>query len=176
MNHHAIYPLTIYFDGACPICMAEMRNLMLRNVDQLLRFEDIAAPGFSELPPGTTMPDLLALLHVRRADGQVVKGAPALRLVYDGARLRGLARLMGAPGLRGFCDWAYPILARNRYRIPRPLVRLIVEGGLRRAAERRAGASACQDGLCEIPVRTNSTPPADHGPDRTPLHQPGDRS
>ena len=34
-----------------------------RNVDQLLRFEDIAAPGFNALPPGTTMPDLLALLH-----------------------------------------------------------------------------------------------------------------
>lgn len=176
MNHHAIYPLTIYFDGACPICMAETRNLMLRNVDQLLRFEDIAALGFSALPPGTTMPDLLALLHVRRADGQVVKGVPALRLVYDGARLRGLARLMGAPGLREFCDWAYPIFARNRYRIPRPLVRLIVEGSMRRAAERRAGASACRDGQCELPDPSSATRHVDHRTDRAPAHQQGEAS
>ena len=153
MNNDAIYPLTVYFDGSCPLCAAEMRNLMLRNVDQLLRFENIAAPGFDALPPGATMAEMMDLMHVKRADGRVVKGAAALRLVYDGARLRGLARLMGAPGLRGLCDWAYPILARNRYRIPRPLVSLIVEGSLRRAAERRAGASACQDGACEMPAR-----------------------
>jgi predicted DCC family thiol-disulfide oxidoreductase YuxK len=150
MKHNAIYPLTVYFDGACPICVAEMHNLMRRNVDQLLHFEDIAAPGFTALPPGTSMADLLALLHVRQADGQVLKGVGALRLVYAGARLRGLARWMNAPGLRQVCEWAYPALARHRYRIPRPLVRLLVEGVLRRAAERRAGASACQDQSCDL--------------------------
>ncbi|OWQ90763.1 hypothetical protein CDN99_11340 [Roseateles aquatilis] len=153
--NHAIYPLTIYFDGGCPICAAEMHNLQLRNVDGLLRFTDISAPGVTDLPAGVSMRELMDLMHVRCADGAIVRGAAALRLIYDGARLRGLARVMGAPGLRQFCDWAYPIVARNRYRIPRPLVRVMFETTLRRAAERRAGTSACRDGVCDLP-----TPPS----------------
>lgn len=31
ITHPAIYPLTLYYDGACPMCRAEMHNLMLRN-------------------------------------------------------------------------------------------------------------------------------------------------
>lgn len=167
LSASGVYPITIYFDGQCPICLAEMTNLKLRNTAGLLQFEDVSRPGFTTFPPGTDMTALMALLHVQCADGRVVRGADALRLVYAGAKLRGLAWLMNAPGLRQLADWAYPIFARNRYRIPRPVARLMFETSLRRAAERRAGASACQDGACDvsadppserIPARSNPSP------------------
>ena len=158
-----VYPLTVFYDGQCPICLAEMTNLMLRNTAGLMRFEDVSRPGFSSFPPGADMPALMALLHVQCADGRVVKGAEALRLVYAGARLRGLAWLMSAPGLRQLADWSYPILARNRYRIPKSVARLLFETSLRRAAERRAGASACHSGQCELPA---------HRPQQQPQSQP----
>ncbi|MDH0867707.1 DUF393 domain-containing protein [Mitsuaria sp. GD03876] len=147
----AVYPLTLYFDGACPICHGEMHNLMLRNEAGLLRFVDISTPGFSEVPPGTDLRALMDLMHARRADGRLAIGAEAIRLAYRGARLDGLARVMDLPLLRTFCDRAYPVLARNRYRIPRPVVRLVFETALRRAAERRAGRSPCRDGACDLP-------------------------
>ncbi|WAC71305.1 DUF393 domain-containing protein [Roseateles sp. SL47] len=154
----AVYPLTVYFDGGCPICLAEMTNLQLRNTAGLLRFEDVSRPDFRDYPAGTDLPDLMTLLHVKCADGRVIRGAPALRLLYAGAQMRGMARLMNAPGLRQLADWAYPILARNRYRIPRPVAQLLFETSLRRAAERRAGASACQSGSCEIPAAPHTNP------------------
>lgn len=42
----ANYPLTLLFDGACPVCMLEMDNLKARNQDGLLVFVDIANPQF----------------------------------------------------------------------------------------------------------------------------------
>jgi predicted DCC family thiol-disulfide oxidoreductase YuxK len=167
----AIYPLTVFFDGGCPICSAEMHNLGLRNTAGLLRFVDIAQPGTAPIPAGPTSPDhgaMMTLMHVQRADGAWVNGAAALRLVYAGAQLRGVARLMNAPVLRQVCDWAYPLIARHRYLIPRPLVRVLFETRLRRAAERRAGAVACSDGQCAWP---DAAPTSQH-PHPHPIEHP----
>lgn len=158
-----VYPLTIYFDGACPLCLAEMTNLQLRNVAGLLRFEDASRPDFKNYPPGTDRPALMALLHVQCADGRVLRGAEAFRLIYAGAQLRGLAWLISAPGLRQLVDWVYPFVARNRYRIPRSVAHLVLETALRRAAERRAGASACATGQCatgqcDVPAAPTNSP------------------
>ncbi len=147
----AIYPLTLYYDGACPVCNGEMRNLMLRNTAGLLRFVDISAPGFRSFPGGTDMAALMALMHAKRADGQLAIGAEAIRLAYRGAQLGWLARVMALPVLRQACDRIYPVFARHRYRIPRPVARLVFETALRRAAERRAGASPCRDSVCGMP-------------------------
>ncbi|MET0519879.1 MAG: DCC1-like thiol-disulfide oxidoreductase family protein, partial [Burkholderiaceae bacterium] len=64
-----IYPLTLYYESACPLCDAEMRNLRLRNHAGLLNFVDISAHGFRDFPPGTDMAALLGLIHAQRADG-----------------------------------------------------------------------------------------------------------
>ena len=40
----ATYPVTLYYDSACPLCDTEMHNLMLRNQAGQLRFEDVQAP------------------------------------------------------------------------------------------------------------------------------------
>ncbi len=122
---------------------------MLRNTAGLLRFVDISEPGFSAFPPGTDMPALMDLMHGLRADGQArdrCRGDPA-RLPRRAAGW--IARIMDLPVLRTVCDRAYPVVARNRYRIPRPIVRMVFETGLRRAAERRAGRAACRDDACE---------------------------
>ena len=160
----SVYPLTLYFDGACPVCSGEMHNLMLRNTAGQLRFVDISEPGFAAFPAGTDMRALMDLMHGVRADGRLAIGAEAIRLAYRGAQLGWIARIMDLPVLRTLCDRAYPVVARNRYRIPRPIVRLVFDTGLRRAAQRRAGRSACRDGACDFqphphphPVRRDNT-------------------
>ena len=136
----AIYPLTLYYESACPLCNAEMSNLMLRNTEGHLRFADVSAPGFADLPAGATMQDLLALIHARTADGRVLKGVEVFRLAYEAVGLGWVSGAMRLPLLRPLAEWAYPVLARNRHRIPRGLVRLMFEGAVRRAAERSAAA------------------------------------
>lgn len=68
------YPLTLYYDGACPLCLAAMRNLMLRNArDQRLRFMDMATPDFVT-PAGVTREELGRTLHAQAADGRWLRG------------------------------------------------------------------------------------------------------
>ena len=143
----SIYPLTLYYESACPLCNAEMSNLMLRNTEGHLRFVDVSAPDFSELPEGTTMEDLLELIHARTADGRVIKGVEVFRLAYQVVGLGWVSAAMRWPLLRPLAERGYPVLARNRHRIPRGLVRLMFEGAVRRAAERSA-AARCDAASC----------------------------
>lgn len=46
------YPLTIYYDASCPLCHAEMHNLMLRNSQGLLQFVDASPVDFTSPVPG----------------------------------------------------------------------------------------------------------------------------
>lgn len=143
----AIYPLTVYYESACPLCNAEMTNLMLRNTGKLLLFADISAPGFTALPEGTQMPELLEIIHARQADGTVIRGVEVFRLAYEAVGLNRVATALRLPVLGWIADRSYPWVARNRHRFPRGLIRLIFEGDMRRAAE-RAAIAHCTSATC----------------------------
>ena len=141
----AIYPLTLYYDGACPMCRAEMHNLMLRNTGALLEFVDISAPGFKGQPPGVTPQDLMALLHARRADGAVIQGVEVFRLAYAAAGLGWVSDFISLPVIGAAAERLYPWIARYRQRIPKRLLQLAFETAARRAAA-RAQARQCKAG------------------------------
>ena len=142
----AVYPLTLYYDGACPMCRAEMHNLMLRNQRNLLAFVDISVPGFSGQPPGATQQDLMALIHARQADGTLVKSVDVFRLAYSAAGLPWVSALVRLPVIGPLADRLYPWVARFRNHIPRPLVVLLFENAARRAAAQAAARGQCQPG------------------------------
>lgn len=143
-----IYPLTLYYDGACPMCHAEMHNLMLRNRDELLAFVDISVPGFDGQPPGATQHDLMTLIHARQADGTLVKGVDVFRLAYSAAGLPWVSALMRRPVIGPLADRLYPWVARFRNHIPQRLVVLLFENAARRAAAQ----PRCQSGdNCRLP-------------------------
>lgn len=143
----AIYPLTLYYESACAFCNAEMHNLMLRNDSGQLRFVDVSAPGFAELPAGATLADLLESIHGRRADGGVLRGVEVFRLAYAAVGLGWVSGALRLPLLGRLADLGYPVLARNRHRLPRGLVSLLFERGWRGAAE-RAAARHCNASTC----------------------------
>jgi predicted DCC family thiol-disulfide oxidoreductase YuxK len=143
----AIYPLTLYYESACPLCNAEMNNLRLRDSHGLLNLVDISAPGFADFPEGADMNDLLTLIHARTADGRVLKGVDAFRLAYEAVGLDWISGALRLPLLGRLADLAYPVLARNRHRLPRRLIVALFERGWRRAAE-RAAAARCDSSTC----------------------------
>jgi predicted DCC family thiol-disulfide oxidoreductase YuxK len=149
---HAVFPLTLYFDGGCSVCSAEMHNLRLRDTANSLRFVDIAVPGHEALPPGIGHGDAMALIHARSADGTVLVGVDVFRHAYAAAGLHGVARALQLPWVGGLAERVYPFIARHRMRIPRVLAWLVFETRARRAAERIA-AAGCQPGAaCRLPA------------------------
>lgn len=146
----ALYPLTLYYESACALCNGEMTNLMLRDTEGKLRFVDVSAPGFDSPPPGTSTADLLELIHAQTADGRVLRGVEVFRHAYRAVGLDWLVAPTNWPLLGPLADRLYPVLARNRHRIPRVVSHLLFETATRRAAE-RAALRRCRPGsACEL--------------------------
>jgi len=90
-----IYPLTLFYDAACPVCALEMDHLRERNREGRLVFVNIAAPGFDPAPYGVSCADMDAEIHGLCADGTMLRGVEVLRLAYDAADLGWVLRPTG---------------------------------------------------------------------------------
>lgn len=144
------YPLTIYYDASCPLCEAEMQNLRQRDAHRHLRLIDASAPGFESPLPNVPVSELMRVIHARRADGQVVRGVEVFESAYRAAGLDTVVRALRWRWLRPLLDAAYPVLARNRQRLPRWLPQRLFGSTVRRAAQRAARRHCDAGGHCRI--------------------------
>ncbi len=147
MNNN--FPLTLLYDGACPVCNLEMDKLKARNTAGMLKFVDIAAPFFDTTPYGATLAQLNGLIHAVRPDGSLVIGAEVLRLAYGAVGLGHFATPTGWPVLRPAFDMAYAVFARNRYGLSAAFMPLITRIAAARASKR---AQSCATGTCTAPT------------------------
>ena len=107
--------LTVYFDGACPLCRREI-SLYQGIAPEQVQWQDVSANG--ALPDGLTRAEALARFHVCDASGRVLSGAAAFVALW--AQLpgwRGLAGLARVPGALWLMEWAYRLFLRFRPRV-----------------------------------------------------------
>jgi len=140
-----IYPLTIYYDSRCPLCLAEMESLKMHDDAGNLILSDIWTEGFQP-PQGRTVDDLYNRLHAMRADGQLIDGLDVTRCAYQGVNMGWVTAPITWPVLRRVADAVYPVFARNRHRIPRWIGQTLLEYMARRALKKRCD----KDGVCAI--------------------------
>lgn len=124
-------PLTVLYDGACPLCRREIGLYRGLRHDAPVCFADVSDTAValpSALPPGTTREQLLARFHVRDPQGRLLSGAQAflaLWSVLPGWRwLAAAGRLPGAAWAmercyRLFLRWR-PVLQRWAARLDAP--------------------------------------------------------
>ena len=151
MSH---YPLTLFYDAACPVCSLEMDHLRERDVAGRLIFVDIGAPGFDAAAHGATLQAMNAEIHAKRPDGSMLKGVEVLRLAYDAVGLGWVLRASAWPLLRPAFDVAYRGFARHRIAISRvaaPLIRSLRDLRARRTVHRMR---ECSTGACTTDRRT----------------------
>jgi len=113
------YPLTVYFDGFCPLCVAEIDQLQLLNVEGNLQFEDIHAPDFSIRHPHIDPEAADRVLHAEYADGTLmyglIYGLDVTHQIWRTVNQKRWLVILRWPVIRWFADIAYRIFARNRY-------------------------------------------------------------
>lgn len=117
-------PLTVLYDGACPLCRREIGFYQRLSPTTPLCFADVSDAA-QALPPGTTRDQLLARFHVRGPDGRLLSGAAAflaLWAVLPGWRW--LARLGRVPGVPWLMERGYRGFLRFRPRLQRWAARL----------------------------------------------------
>lgn len=110
---------TIYFDGSCPLCSAEIRHYASRHGGEDLTFVDVSDRS-NNLGPDLSHDAARQRFHVRLPDGSLVSGARGFVMIWE--RLPGwqwLARLARLPGVPWLLEGMYrlflpvrPVLSR----------------------------------------------------------------
>ena len=107
-------PLTVLYDGACPVCRREIGIYRGLEPNTLMCFLDVSNEALA-LPLGTTCEQLLRRSHVRSRDGELLSGAKAFLALW--AALPGwhwLALFGRVPGVSWAMERAYRLFLRWR--------------------------------------------------------------
>jgi len=109
-------PVLIY-DGDCHFCVEQAARLE-RLVRGRVALESFRDPGVLSKYPALTRPECEAAIHLVETGGRVSRGAEAIaRTLALRPALAPAALLYRVPVLRPLADWAYALVARNRFRL-----------------------------------------------------------
>ncbi|CAL76616.1 conserved hypothetical protein [Bradyrhizobium sp. ORS 278] len=118
-------PSTVYFDGSCPLCQAEIGYYSRTDEAGALCFVDISQAG-AETPDGMTQQQAMARFHVRAGDGRLLSGAAAFVEVWRRLpRWRWAARVASLPGALAVLELGYRLFLPVRPLISRGLGRIL---------------------------------------------------
>ena len=111
--------LTLYYDGSCPLCLAEVAFLQSRNAQGLLGFVDVTQTGFQDTDHHISCEAAMAQIHGRTSQGHVLVGVPVFAMAYRLAKLPVLAWILSRPWLSPILQPAYIWFAKHRQLISR---------------------------------------------------------
>lgn len=152
---HVAYPLTVYVDATCPLCMAEFASLKRHDRAARIALVDCSPHGFSDpfcTAAGIEAPALMRRIHARAADGRWLTGVPVFAAAYRAVGVDMVADVFASRRLAGLLNRAYPWIADHRTLLSRlGLVGLFgwCVDRLARRAQRRTAACGAQ---CQAPV------------------------
>lgn len=110
--------LTVYFDGSCPLCRAEIEHYREQEGASRLNFRDVSQAG-QPLERDLERTQAMSRFHVRPSDGGLLSGAAAFVSIWRLLpRWRWAARIADLPGAMLLLEFGYrlflpfrPILA-----------------------------------------------------------------
>lgn len=108
------YPLTVFFDGDCPICAREIALLKRLDGRHRVHFVDFADPAYDPRKTGLSRDELGRVIHARWADGSILVGIDVFREVWSAVGFGFVARLSRLPIINRLLVWGYDWFARNR--------------------------------------------------------------
>jgi len=112
--------LTVYFDGLCRVCSAEIEHYRRRDREERVRWVDIADPHFSAEAEGVDATRVHRVMHAKDAEGRFhteVDAFIAIWKVIPG--FHWLAGLAGLGVVRPALDLGYQAFVKVRPYLPR---------------------------------------------------------
>ena len=120
MKHPTDKPLTVYYDGQCPLCTREIAFYQRLDRKGAIRWHDVSQDIGDLACEAITQKQALDRIHAREADGSIVTGAEAFVAMWR--RLPGFNAVAPVAGTRpALCalERGYAWFAPRRHRISR---------------------------------------------------------
>ncbi len=115
---------TVYFDGSCPLCSAEIGHYASREGGERLNFVHVSARGGAP-GPDLSCADAMRRFHVRLPDGTLLSGARAFVAIWRTLHgWRWAARLADLPGMTPLLELGYRLFLPVRPALSRVARRL----------------------------------------------------
>lgn len=114
MHSLAQWPLTLYFDGDCPLCAREIKILRRRAIATRLLLVDISRADFDAKALGFTHETMQSSLHAHFADGRWITGLDATLWSWRAAGLGFWAAPLASQALRPLLEIGYRLFCRLR--------------------------------------------------------------
>lgn len=116
-----IQKLTLFYDGECPLCQAEILFLSERNHAGLLDFIDINSDRYDAATIGISCERALATMSAQYADGTLIEGVSVFPEAYRRADLPFLAWIFSIKLLYPLFFIGYRVFAKYRHSISKLL-------------------------------------------------------
>lgn len=111
--------LRVFYDGSCPLCAAEMKQLAAADRDGRVELQDISQPDFSERFPHIDPVEADRILHGETEDGAPLYGLDVTARAWSLAGKGWRVNWLRWPLIRPVADRVYLFFARRRHRISR---------------------------------------------------------
>ena len=123
VTKHPVFPLMVFYDGACRVCSTEMQLYRKKDREGRLVFIDISAPGFDPSPYGLSHADFMGQMHAIDREGTVFRAIDAFRAIWQAFPASSfygtLGTIIAFPGINGLARIGYTLFARYRKYLPR---------------------------------------------------------
>ena len=106
--------LTIFYDGQCPLCAAEMRQLAALDQQRRLHLQDLHAPDFSRQYPHIDPVAADRVLHGQLADGTLLYGLDVTCKAWSLVGRHRWLQILRWPVIGWFANFGYLLFARYR--------------------------------------------------------------
>jgi predicted DCC family thiol-disulfide oxidoreductase YuxK len=126
---------TVYFDGSCPLCQAEIGYYRRKDQAGALCFVDVSEVG-AVTPERGTRQQAMERFHVRAVDGRIRTGAAAFVEVWTRLpRWRWAAHAASLPGAIGVLEFGYRMFLPVRPFVSRLFGRILQLGAVGQKAK-----------------------------------------
>lgn len=130
--------LTIFFDGKCPLCVAEMNHLKRIDHANVIHLIDLHMPRFNVMYPEISFEEAMRVLH-GKYQGTTLIGLEVTRQAWTLVGKGIWVAPLGWPGLKKICHLIYLLFAKNRQLISAIAVKIF---GLKKT---QCNAGTCRE-------------------------------
>jgi predicted DCC family thiol-disulfide oxidoreductase YuxK len=112
-----VYPITVFYDGACGICRREMERYRAKDKNARLKFVNVNRPDFDAKSEGLDTEKIFDYLHAKDGGGRMVRGVEAFVWIWMACGYGILPVVAQLPIVKQLARASYRLFARYRYKI-----------------------------------------------------------